>query len=458
MTVLSIFICVISLIMSGFFFTKMGYSLNPTRINFGSFVLYFQFILSAGTGVTLVGMGVSDHYIINSVNLAEISNTVILCISYSFVVSTGAAYILLRILYGNIPARIRANQNTPYSHPNLISNLFFFILIAINYAIVVYTVIHIGSIPLLDLLTGNASLERRITISRSFSGNEIIKNLFGTTLSLILCFASAQRLFDKFNRSSILIFLLCFGSAVFFATHTYEKAPLIFLLFGLLIAWVMIRGAISTRKLILFACVIFSIVVIQYLLLGIDREDLASSGITGGPVGRILFTQVSGLYLAFSYFPQQHDFLGFSSIGKAFSSAFGIESQSERVARINMEIFNPSGVADGIAGVINTYYVAEAWGNFGLWGIFFAPVIVGIWIALVNVIEFNMPKSFFNRSIVIFLALKLPFGGGINDFIFSVNLIFVFIVLFVASLIGDSLADAQHPIEPCIREIQSDSS
>jgi len=345
-------------------------------------------------------------------------------------------YLVLKSLYGDVQSHVIRSRSSLWIPDGLESKVFIGLLIAINFVVMLYTIRCIGSIPLLDLVSGNATMERRIEISRSFPGNEIVKNLFGVTLSLILCFYGVLNVLLNPQRKTILVCAITLIPAIFFSTYSYEKSPILFLLLGIVMAWIAAKGGVSKIFFAAFVFLIMSTVIVLYLLLGVDSEDLASSGITAGPLGRVLFTQIAGMYLSFTYFPQIHDYVGFASIGGSFSGLFGIEDSSDRVARIIMAIFNPEGVSDGVAGVVNSYYLAEAWGNFGIAGVIIAPLVVGLWFVLINLFEFGAEKTIFSRAIVIFFTLKLPLGGGINDFLFSIGLIYVLFLAFLASLVA----------------------
>ena len=83
-----------------------------------------------------------------------------------------------------------------------------------------------------------------------------------------------------------------------------------------------------------------------------NSNDLGS--FNSGILGRLFLGQASGIFMAFNYFPSIFEPIGFTSISKLFSEIFNVE-YSERAARMLMFGFNPSGVENATAGVMNWF-------------------------------------------------------------------------------------------------------
>lgn len=153
-----------------------------------------------------------------------------------------------------------------------------------------------------------------------------------------------------------------------------------------------------------------------------------------GIVGRLILGQITGLYKMLEYFPQTVDFIGFSSISNLLADVLNFD-YSERAARITMVLFNPSGVARGTAGVINSLFVAEAWANWGLLGVLFSPIWVGFVVETIYIIFLKCKKTPLLVGAFTFLSLKWPITGGVNEFIYYPMLLvlFAYLLFFVFS-------------------------
>ena len=102
-----------------------------------------------------------------------------------------------------------------------------------------------------------------------------------------------------------------------------------------------------------------------------------------------------------------------------------------------MDFYNPEGVFNGVAGVMNTIFIGEAYANFGMIGTIIAPIYVGIVCQLVFILFLKMKKTPIN--IGFFVSIILTFGtmsqAGFTDFIYNSTVISVFLLLLAMNII-----------------------
>lgn len=111
--------------------------------------------------------------------------------------------------------------------------------------------------------------------------------------------------------------------------------------------------------------------------------------------------------------------------------------KNDRSARIIMSIIMPSAVEDGTGGVINSLFIGEAWANFGLAGVIFAPFWVGFVIQWSYILLLKTAKTPLFLALTVYLTLKWPVTGGFNDFIYNagiVTMLLIFIMIISSSL------------------------
>jgi hypothetical protein len=150
---------------------------------------------------------------------------------------------------------------------------------------------------------------------------------------------------------------------------------------------------------------------------------------------RLTVSQYVGFPNAFEVFPRHIDYLGINSISGTVSRLFGKEYIS--YSRILMEYANPSGVAEGTAGYMSTYFLAEAYAIKGLWMLVIAAIITPLLLVLIDVI-FRRANDVFFQAFYMVLLIKLPFIliDGFTRIFINTELIFLFIIVLTMSYIN----------------------
>ena len=296
------------------------------------------------------------------------------------------------------------------------------ILILISFIAGLYTLYMSKSIPIFDLISGDTSklMLGRSSIKFDFQGINFIKNIFFNKSSLVISFF----LFSNYLKTSKFKFLtfstICL--ALFSEIYTLEKAPLVFYLLGLFLIKKIHEKSLSKKLFIKFGLLGFIFITFMYLI--IEGEGLNFSSI----FNRIIFVPLTGLYYTLDIFPNKHDFLMGASFPNWLTSFFNIES--ERSARVVMEYLNPNGVESGTSGVVNSLFIAEAYANFGKFGLYFSPLLIGF---VISILDSITSRKFFNRinpGLTVYFIIYSPILGGFIDFIWNVSWFFIFVILY----------------------------
>ena len=154
--------------------------------------------------------------------------------------------------------------------------------------------------------------------------------------------------------------------------------------------------------------------------------------IHSGPIGRIILAQISPTYLHLDIFGESIDFLKGASLPSIFIGWFDVEQV--RSARIVMANAFPNRIEDGTGGVLNTLYAAEAYANFGYFGIIIGTIYIGILIQVLYIVFIRLPKNPIFLCLFVYFSINIPrtLVGGFADFIF--NPIWIFITLLLIGM------------------------
>ena len=286
-----------------------------------------------------------------------------------------------------------------------------------------YVYITIRSVPFLALISGSdAHASLRQAAASGFGGNVYVRNFLALILSQLTSYVAFG--YALMKRSSLYKawFALTFVIAAMAVTYSGEKAPLLNYLVGLLLILGIVKGGFKKRYLFAIGLVAIGFITAIYAALG-----NLNFAFNSGPVGRILMTQIAGLALYFDYFPSIDEFLRGASFPGWISSLFGLEHI--RPARLVMIHANPVAVAEGRAGVMNTLFIGEAWANFGWFGFFVAPIVVGFVVQFVHNLFLSLPKAPIYVGAMIYFMLQIPITGGFVDFIWNSGWFFLSLLL-----------------------------
>ncbi|WP_153810712.1 O-antigen polymerase [Paraglaciecola chathamensis] len=305
------------------------------------------------------------------------------------------------------------------------------LLTGISLLAVCYTFYTIGFIPQLKLfsLSGLLSAELREDVGRGFEGSFIFRNIFALTLTPILSYIWFAYSFYYKKRRMKLVFYIMLIASLLIVSYNLAKSPIVFYLIGLLFLNVYIKGGVKISKIVYLFLFLFCILIFSYYLTFDSFDILHLLSINSGIGGRVLLGQSMGIYFSMDVFPKHHEFLGMNSVSQFVSNIIG-NDYSPRSARILMEHVNPKGVANGTAGLMNSLYIGEAWANWGIFGVFIAPFIVGFYIQTIFMFFITSKKHPIYLGLFAYLSFRLPVVGGVNDFIYNPIHVILFIIFF----------------------------
>lgn len=433
----------IVLAVSAWLFSRVAGSLALTRINMISWIFYFELIMQSFVASVLVINGWDNHYVISQVG-PEARIRGWLAVQYTMIAMPLGMLLVVYLSGRSANAALFQGYlarpiDSMLSRRDSFVRLPLYALSLVSLLSVAYTFAAIGSVPLASVIAGGDALALAITrvdASLGFSGNIYVRNFFAYMLTPILAYVSYGYLRQTGSLRDRLWFSAMLVGAFFILTYDLSKAPIVIFALGFLFFHVLAEGGVSRRLFFLFGALAMLLLVAGYAFIGKVTDPAALFSYNSGIGGRILLSQAAGTYYAFEHFPASQDFIGISSLSGLLNDVFGVQS-SARSSRIMMTIFNPSGVEEGSAAVMNSLFIAEAWANFGWLGVLIAPVYVGIFLQVVFMFFLNARKTPIMLGMFAYLSLKMPVTGGFNDFIYAPGLMtigFMFVTIYLVAV------------------------
>lgn len=427
--IISVFVLFFSIIL----FKRSAGTLSIKNLNMISWIFWFPLVTQSFIASILIVYYADKHYLIDKLVFPESRFlgwlAVQLCMFF-FPLSMWLTTVFFKKRLSNkkqwaIFKSSELKPSTSVKDETIRTLLYFLSILCVSS--VIYSFIVIRMFPFQGYFFNSDIGILRNTLSRNFQGIEYIKNILGVVLTPILSyvFYSYYRLYK--DKRDLFLFICLFIASVCIVTFNYAKAPLVFYLLGFIFLKVIIGDQISNFRLcVYFGCAVI-ILIIFYMITGFDGSisELFRSYNTG-ILGRAFLSQAAGTYMAFDVYPQVYDHIGFDSLSKLFG-------HRERMAREIMEYFNHSGVEAGVAGVMNTLFIAEAWANWGWLGVVLSIVWVGFVIQFIYNSIIYGKKTPISLGIYAYLCYSLPVTGGFNDFIYNPSL---FIIIFIFLLIN----------------------
>lgn len=435
-------VVVIGLLLSLFLFKKASATLNIGKINLISYTMYL-FLLQTYIGASMVFLGDRNHYTMKYIMIGQSFDLMFYCVLLAAILFPLTIIVVYRIFRVDM----QANYQKYLEQPVVIKRerLAFFVVAGVGFVCCVLLLIYIlkiGYFPLLRLARAPAGFEfgiERQRISQIVIINSYVKNLLiGMMIPLLsyIAFAYAITLkkFWWWALSAVLI-----GSAIVTATINFEKSPVLFYLFVLLLIVMYAKGGISRKLVFGFGAAMVAFIVFIYVKMGYNFSS-GDSNFYNGPIGRTLFTQVGTLTMHFDLFPTVFPFLGGRSLSPTALSLLGIEGGHLRSAKLVMDFYGSEKVYDGTGGVMNAFFLGEAYANFGFWGMILSIVYMGVFMGVLFYVFTKLRKTPFHLAMMAMLTSQLALAtqGGFVDFIYSFQtylLIFMMLTGHFAPLI-----------------------
>ncbi|MEX6006675.1 hypothetical protein AB6G92_11650 [Providencia vermicola] len=428
-----IIISIFVLIISSFLFKRAAGTLSIFKPNLISYIFYYNIIIEVFLASILVILYFDNHYIINRVG-ADVRFNAWLSVMYMMI-----AFPIGMLLSKSIFLKKKSMKSfleQYVSSPILITgssgnalkySIWCFTIISTLSCL--YTFLQIGYYPFLKAITSSSSelASIRISVSRNFSGDVYIRNFFALIMMPILSYVWLFYYIANKKTLNLLMTLFTVFLSVSILYYNFSKSPLLWYILSFIFVYYYGLGKFKILHLIILITIVIISIIIMYSIGGVSSNHILNYNT--GPIGRVILSQAAGLYIMFDIFPNPHDFIGFSSISQFLSDLFDYE-YVDRAARIAMTSFNPRGVEDGTAGVMNSIFIAEAWANFGILGVLLSPLWVGFIIQTLYIFFLKRPKNPLYLAFFVSFSFGGSITGGFNDYIYNPGLLMM-IILFL---------------------------
>lgn len=421
-------ITAVSLIFCIYFFHKAAGTLHVGRLNLVS-ISFYLFLLQVFAGVALIMLGFAEHYTLRRlINRASSINTMYWVVMVTAVLWPLFMWLFMKLFKISPKTGYRDYLQKPTLKPD--SSLTFWIVLAAGASclllLAVY-LIQIGYIPLLKMVHHPPDFSfatERINISNMYIVNVYVRNIIVLLAIPVIGYVSFAYALTTRRTKWIILALVFFAASAITKTYNFEKTPLVFHLMVYVLIFIYYKGGIKTKWMIPILGGGFVLVLLFYSL----TTDVSSHSLYDGVGGRLLFSQVGALAYNFDAFPNSFPFLMGRSLPSIVLRLLGIDPElSLRSARLMMEFYSPQGVYEGVAGVMNSFYIGEAYANFGWPGVAFSVAWTAFVLSGLFALMLRLRKS------PVTLALAAYFGvyvamtahGGFVDFIYNVSWIVV---------------------------------
>ena len=425
-------ISILVFVVSAFLFSRAAGSLSPVKPNPISYIFYYNILLQTFIGTNLIFLGIDQHYAMVGIE-DQIRFKGWLAVCYLMVALPSGMLIAKWLLSSRVRVRFSLNRYAesgvkPLDPSTKIALILFSF---ISFFSVIYNFYSLGYYPFLPLFFENSSelLVLRGEATREFSGNVYIRNFFALMLAPILSYIWVVSYVKSKDRVDFVMMFVSLLFSISILYYNFAKGPLLWYFVGFTFLAFYVKGRLDVRILGFVGVLVGAGVLAFYLNSGNSLYTIFGKYYSG-PIGRVILSQVSGLYWMFEIFPGKHDFIGFQSISHLLANIFEYD-YVDRAARIAMAEFNPGGVKAGEAGVMSTVFLGEAWANFGLIGIILSPLWVGFLVYSVYWFFLSFEKN--AVTIGFFVAFSISgVSGGFNHYIY--NPLFMMIVLWLLCL------------------------
>lgn len=436
--IIYIVIPIILILVSIIMFSKAAGTVNLTKLNTVSYLLYSQLLPVAAIGSLLVANNLVDiHYVI--VRISDITRIKgLYWVLYSLIMMPLSMILLNTLLRVNVKKRYAEYLSKDVAlQKGKIKTLTLWIFSLISLSTFLYILVYSPSYPFLTaIISGDLSAASlgRMEVRYNFRGIVHIKNLFG--FFLVPAFSYYMYCYYYIDRTKISKYHLIFNLLITFLILTYDtqKAPFAIFLVGFLIVRSIIGEKLRLRTLFFWGVALIGIIFGAYIFIsGHKLEHLLrfDSVISY----RLFVGQISGYFLSLEWFPDViTESTALVGLPKIFQDAFGLEIKES--ARLLMEYFDPVGVKNGTAGLMNSYYLGEAWANYGYSGLILSPIVVGFTIQSVHLWLLKSKKTPLNISFYTTITTSWMITGGFTSFLYLKQILYpIALYIFIKVLI-----------------------
>jgi oligosaccharide repeat unit polymerase len=440
-------------------FRKASGTLDVRKINISSFVFFSLFIMTFIGSLQIQYGLIADGYVPENDSLRTYGWMIVM---YALIAVPIGMLIACRLFkvnsmrefisqYNSSPLYFRDNSwESSFKHSQyLFSLLSIFTVIFIIY-------MHGERTPLFHLLLGSQDyMEMGMLRHESGFANieygEYMRIVIAPLAAFSSVFAYSAYCYVKSMKKKMDIIWLTFMVIFSLLINTYAlvKNPIIYWLLGFIVVHILIEERVSFKFILMSALVFIgfiglSTIFIQGAREDIDIVDLLSVVTVSAEVfaNRITYGQLFGTYLSLDIFPDTLPHIFFSSTGNFIHQLLNLPFSPD-YGRLIMSIWRPDWPT---AGHCTTYFMGEAWANFGLIGILVAPFWVGFIIQAFHIGLLRLKKTPFNVALYGFSFTIIPIMTGFQGFYYPEGFIEYFIIvalIYASALIIKSIGSPQ---------------
>ena len=411
---------------------KAAGSLKLSRLNLISVSFYYM-LLENLAGGTLIYVGLREHYLVQKIANPEVIDKTYYIIAYTLIM-----FCVTVIAVNKIFSRRSPEYNfEKFIHKPVLcrkdmtgAQAGTILMMMVCFGATGYVFAKLGYIPITRMVTSSsyAIAVMRQGANKNFTGNQYIKNILMNNLTPFISYYAYIWYRATGSRTWRQIWIVLLVLSILVVTYDFSKAPLVFYLISYYLINIFMGFVNDNRQFVKFSVAAVLIIIFFYAFMLHADLDL---NIYGGPVGRVLFTQIATLFLHVETFPARHPYLMGASFYKWFAPIIP-NATMRRSARVVMETFNPAGVAEDTAGVMNTLFVGEAYANFGIAGVIVAPIIFGVIIGVASNVLRSSRKT--PEIVLLYLFFTNSFShmieGGFIDIFYNASYILVPLYIF----------------------------
>lgn len=292
--------------------------------------------------------------------------------------------------------------------------------------------VYLTKVPSIALFVALKNGVKEATIARSLMGNDFAGKyhrysfFMHDCLTLVTFSLFAHWLIRK-NHYSLFVFLTAFLFSTFTAVMATEKAPFAWFVIGLFLTYTLVlrHGKIPVRSLVkLGVSLVVPLIFFYIYFMGSNNPFSAMRSI----FSRSFTGCLQAAYHHLEFIPTHHDFL----MGRSFPNPGGVLPFEPYPLAVELMRWRfPAEAASGVVGSSPTVFWGEMYANFGLLGVFIAPLFVGVGLYSINFLVFKLENTPLKVGLVVWMLLhyRTLAVTGLSGFIFDIRMIVICVLV-----------------------------
>ena len=419
------------IILSYYFLKSRVGSNNILQPNIYSILILFHLFFHVYIGSYLIVIGYSRNSVLNQISDPDLIIRTFYYISFSILL----LYLGFKIsdLFFKNKSSIAFNdflkrplENYNVKGENFLVFLFKFLLL-FCFASSIYVTYVNGEIPFVKLLFNSQSelLLSRNDFNLNFKGIKLIKNVIFEQLTPLLCLFFYALKSKKYSYKYWFYFSLLLS--IYAAVFSGAKSPIIVLFINLFVLRYYLIGKISSKQIIkTFLVLIMLVLIIILLASGDSNFSLALEYL----FNRIFIDEVSGTFLMFDIYPSTYDHIYFQSLSEFLSNLFGF-NKVDNAQRATMLYAFGERAESGLFNQLSTYFLGEAWANFGFYGVIVGPIYIGFILGFFINLIIRAKKTFLSVSVLTYFSFSSSISSQFNNYIYNSNIIIISLIMIL---------------------------